>query len=343
MRMLAASTAGSQDETRRVPRSTPGIFHVDLLKVDMELLLKGPFRHWTARSRGKVACLKTLQVAGSIAAGVEKRLFRALEPAQFVYLYEQTTWKWPAILLKVWPFDTARKAACMKREQFLAQPEVESFVAWLAANLPALTFKLRFKSSNFVPGGLTVEVQGIERILELYRWKASWHDSNQNVVESETWAETQRSLGQLREWLTSAVNAGDDRQALQACLQILRWGGVRGAIPFLQRLAAKGELSGYLKKMAGLMKLDGDNDLDDLDARQLAHVLEEHLVPFLRREHLCFQRVLPDGHDQPLIQPRRPLDDVDVPVGDGVEHSRKDGKAGDVVGHFGLRWRFGAF
>lgn len=211
-------------------------------------------------------CLKTLQVAGPIAAGVEKRLFRALEPAQFVYLYEQTTWTWPAILLRVWPFDIARKAACMKREQFLAQPEVESFVAWLAANLPALTFKLRFKSSKFVPGGLTVDVQGIERVLEHYRWKASWHDSNQSVVESETWAETQRSLGQLREWLTSAVNAGDEQQALQACLQILRWGGVRGAIPFLHRLAAKGELSGYLKKMAGLMTLEGDNDLDDLDA-----------------------------------------------------------------------------
>lgn len=194
------------------------------------------------------------------------RLFRALEPAQFVYLYEQTTWTWPAILLRVWLFDIARKAACMKRKQFLAQPEVESFVAWLAANLPALTFKLRFKSSKFVPGGLTVDVQGIERVLEHYRWKASWHDSNQSVVESETWAETQRSLGQLREWLTSAVNAGDEQQALQACLQILRWGGVRGAIPFLHRLAAKGELSGYLKKMAGLMTLDGDNDLDDLDA-----------------------------------------------------------------------------
>ncbi|MEZ0196591.1 hypothetical protein Q1Z72_07045 [Pseudomonas qingdaonensis] len=154
----------------------------------------------------------------------------------------------------------------MKREQFLAQSEVESFIAWLATNLPTLTFKLRFKASKFVPGGLTADVQGFEQILEQYRWKASWQDTHQNSVDSQTWAETQRSLGQLREWLTSAVNRGYEQQALQACLQILRWGGVRGAIPFLHRLAEKGELLSYLREMAGLMSLDGDNDLNDLDA-----------------------------------------------------------------------------
>ncbi|WP_155249916.1 hypothetical protein [Pseudomonas putida] len=38
----------------------------------------------------------------------------------------------------------------MKRDEFLAQPEVEAFIEWLAANLPVLTFELRFKSSKFV-------------------------------------------------------------------------------------------------------------------------------------------------------------------------------------------------
>lgn len=154
----------------------------------------------------------------------------------------------------------------MKREQFLAQPEVESFLEWLAVNLPTLNFKLRFKASQFVPGGLTADVQGFQQVLEQYRWKASWQDTHKNWVDSQDWPETQHSLGQLREWLTSAVNRGDEQQALQACLQILRWGGVRGAIPFLHRLAAKGELSRYLQKMGGLMSLDGDNDLNDLNA-----------------------------------------------------------------------------
>lgn len=154
----------------------------------------------------------------------------------------------------------------MKREQFLAQPEVESFVAWLVVNLPKLAFKLNFKSSKFVPGGLVVEVHGFEHVIEHYCWKASWEDTNQNVVESASWSETQRSLGRLRKWLSSAVKTGDEQQTLQACLQILRWGGVRGAIPFLHRLAAKGELVRYLQKMAGLMSLNGTSALSDLDS-----------------------------------------------------------------------------
>jgi hypothetical protein len=154
----------------------------------------------------------------------------------------------------------------MKRDQFLAQPEVESFVVWLVEHLPKLPFTLNFKPSKFVPGGLKTQVQGFEQVIEHYRWKASWQDSNHSPVDSQTWGETQRSLGQLREWLTSAVRAGDEQKALQACLQVLRWGGVRGAIAFLHRLAAKGQLTAYLQKMALHMSLDGDNDLNDLDA-----------------------------------------------------------------------------
>ncbi|TFY85118.1 hypothetical protein DYL59_26805 [Pseudomonas kairouanensis] len=153
----------------------------------------------------------------------------------------------------------------MKREQFLAQPEVEAFVAWLHVRLPSLTFNLRFKPSNAVPGGVSEDVQGFEHVIQHYRWKASWRDTHQNPVDAQTWAQTQRSLGQLREWLASSVHAGDEKQALQACLQVLRWGGVSGAVLFLKRLAAKGELTAYLRQMAGLMALDGDTDLENLN------------------------------------------------------------------------------
>lgn len=120
-----------------------------------------------------------------------------------------------------------------------------------------------------MPGGLAVDLQGFEQVLGHYRWKASWFDSSQHPVDSASWAETRRSLGQLSEWLADAVKANDGRQALQACLQILRWGGVRGVIPFLQRLAAQGRLSSYLRTMAGLRSLEGDNDLDDLDGNSV--------------------------------------------------------------------------
>ena len=153
----------------------------------------------------------------------------------------------------------------MKREQFLVQPEVEAFIAWLQEHLPTFTFNLRFKASNAVPGGLSEDVQGFGQLIKHYRWNASWRDTHQNAVDSQTWAQTQRSLGQLREWLASAVRAGDEEQALQACLQVLRWGGVSGAVLFLNRLAANGKLTAYLRDMAGLMALDGDNDLDELN------------------------------------------------------------------------------
>tara|TARA_R110001606_G_scaffold278288_2_gene426560 strand:+ start:7374 stop:8852 length:1479 start_codon:yes stop_codon:yes gene_type:complete len=154
----------------------------------------------------------------------------------------------------------------MKREEFLSQPEVESFVAWLATSLPTLTFRLRFKSSRFVPCGLELDVQGFESILQHYRWKADWRDASGCSVTSQTWMETQHSLGKLRVWLASAVNCGDDQQALEASLEILRWGGVRGAIPFLHRKAKRGQLSVYLRVMAVRMALDGSNDLSDLNS-----------------------------------------------------------------------------
>lgn len=169
----------------------------------------------------------------------------------------------------MWPFDITHSVVRMKRAEFLAQPEVVDFLAWLQVNLPVLSFNLRFKASNFVPGGLIAQVQGFEQVIKHYRWKASWQDTHQNNVDSQTWTQTLRSLGQLREWLTSAVTACDDVQALAACLQVLRWGGVQGAIPFLQRLAAEGRLTNYLRNMAGLMALDTDHDLEDLNAESV--------------------------------------------------------------------------
>ncbi|AFK68701.1 hypothetical protein YSA_03585 [Pseudomonas putida ND6] len=56
-------------------------------------------------------CLKSLQLNGRIAAGAGNCLARALEPAPIVYLYEQTTWTRPVILLRVWPFGITSKAA----------------------------------------------------------------------------------------------------------------------------------------------------------------------------------------------------------------------------------------
>jgi len=153
----------------------------------------------------------------------------------------------------------------MKREEFLNQPEVDEFINWLVENLPRLTFRLDFKTSKFVSGGLKAEVEGFGQVIQHYRWKAQWFDARQVPVHSEHWASTYRSLGQLRHWLACAVAADDELQTLQACLQVLRWGGVRGAVVFLHRLAAERRLVQYLKTTKALMSLDGDAQLTDLN------------------------------------------------------------------------------
>lgn len=160
--------------------------------------------------------------------------------------------------------DISHKATRMNRHDFLSQPDVEAFVTWLVENLPVLSFKLQFKPSQFVPGGMKLDVEGFESVIHHYRWQATWLDASRCSVNSQTWTETQQSLRRLRSWLASSVNSGDDQQTHMACLEVLRWGGVSGAKPFLHRKAEKGELSAYLREMADKMVLDGTNDLNDL-------------------------------------------------------------------------------
>ena len=59
----------------------------------------------------------------------------------------------------------------MEREDFLAQPDVEQFVRWLTNHLPTLQVHLKCLPSQFVPGGLDVQVQGIEAVQGQYQWK----------------------------------------------------------------------------------------------------------------------------------------------------------------------------
>jgi hypothetical protein len=158
----------------------------------------------------------------------------------------------------------------MQRKEFLSQPEVSAFIEWLAQTLLTLTVELRFKSSKFVPGGLKASVTGFEQVLGHYRWCAAWQPPAENEpLRSECWGTTRASLQKLGDWLASAVAADDQVQALQACLQVLRWGGVRGAIPFLNRLADEGRLTAYLKSMRDSLALDTDADLDKLSAHNV--------------------------------------------------------------------------
>jgi hypothetical protein len=145
----------------------------------------------------------------------------------------------------------------MNRLDFLEKNE--GFVNWLVNNLGNQKFHLNMKPSRFVPGGLNAAVTGFPNLLSHYSWRSSWNNplTNQPVV-SQDWKSTVSSLGSLRQWTTRALARNDQQDVFDACLEVLRWGGVRGAIPFLKQLKESNLLVKYLTDLSSLMKLDGD-------------------------------------------------------------------------------------
>ncbi|MGE6660935.1 hypothetical protein ACQKEK_09365 [Pseudomonas sp. NPDC077408] len=158
----------------------------------------------------------------------------------------------------------------MDKRQFLAQADVENFIVWLIDNLPRLPVKLSFSPSRFVVGGLQKHVNGIEAVHRLYRWKSSWYDeqTSQRIVSANL-ASTERSLQLLSDRLLAALASGCEHTTYRACLAVLEWGGVRGAIPFLNGLRHQGQLVEYLNRCKRLFDLDGTQSLSDLNKNSI--------------------------------------------------------------------------
>ncbi|OUL92983.1 hypothetical protein [Paraburkholderia hospita] len=155
----------------------------------------------------------------------------------------------------------------MNRKEFLAQSSVQDFVTWLIQRLPELSVRLRVARSKYVPGGIDEQVYGIEAVLARYHWRASWCEPRTGKpVESGDWASTRSSLERLGAWLRESVANGDELEAGAAAREILRWGGVHSAIPFIDSKVRKNEWCAYLKELAPLFALDGDQTLDALHA-----------------------------------------------------------------------------
>ncbi|MCP2085911.1 UNVERIFIED_ORG: hypothetical protein J2Y81_001928 [Paraburkholderia sediminicola] len=158
----------------------------------------------------------------------------------------------------------------MNRNAFLAQSGVKAFVAWLAERLPKLPVRLRFADSWFVPGGIDTRVDGIEAVHAHYHWGAIWFDPRTGKpVESGDWASTRTSLERLSAWLRESVASGDELAAGAAAREVLRWGGVRSAIPFIESKVRQNAWCAYLRELAPLFALDGDQTLDGLHARNV--------------------------------------------------------------------------
>lgn len=158
----------------------------------------------------------------------------------------------------------------MDRIKFLAQPDVRGFVDWLCLNLAHLNVHLRFSPSRFVKGGINRQVVGIEGVHALYRWESSWSDyqTGRSVI-SHDWDSTILSLDLLRDRLLTSMANGCEATTYKACLAVLRWGGVRGAVPFLNQLRQQGKLVQYLDSCRSLFVLDGSQVLSQLNKQSI--------------------------------------------------------------------------
>ncbi|WP_175190410.1 MULTISPECIES: hypothetical protein [Burkholderia] len=158
----------------------------------------------------------------------------------------------------------------MDRHAFLEQRPVADFVSWLVEHLPTLPVHLRFARSKFVPGGLDVRVDGIEDVLAHYCWRNEWLDPGTGRrVASQDWATTRSSLHRLSVLLRTSVADGDDARAGAAAREVLRWGGVHSAIPFIRSKVRRRAFCTYLQSLAPLFALAGSQKTDDLHARNV--------------------------------------------------------------------------
>lgn len=158
----------------------------------------------------------------------------------------------------------------MQRSEFLAQPDVTAFIDWLVIELPQLPVTLSFAKSQFVPGGLQRQVQGLEAVLAHYCWKAQWVEPGSGqVVDSRGWEDTRTSLQHLRAGLLAALASNDEARTFDYCLAVLKWGGVRGAIVFLRDLMTRRQLVAYLKACQPLFALEGQQALGDLNEHSI--------------------------------------------------------------------------
>jgi hypothetical protein len=144
----------------------------------------------------------------------------------------------------------------VNKQAFLADQDVEGFLAWLARELPRLKVRLDIKRSRFVPSGLKVDVTGLESVLAHYTWKS-------HGMATGDWSEANARLVTLARALRDAVRRDSNPDALDACRDILQWGGNRnwntGAYPFLSARAAAGVLCRYLRDTGAAFALDTAN------------------------------------------------------------------------------------
>lgn len=131
----------------------------------------------------------------------------------------------------------------MKKNEYLENPEVKSFISFLQKELPKLEVFLNIKKSRFVPNPISLKLVGLNNLIKHYLWQSVG-------MQRGDWQETIEKITSLKTGLQLAIYEKNEAKALGACDDILKWGGNRnkkkGAYPFLEDKSEKGELCSYL-------------------------------------------------------------------------------------------------
>lgn len=139
------------------------------------------------------------------------------------------------------------------------------FIEWLSRKLRTVRVNLRIPKSHRNSKLIDARVEGIEAVLDLYSWKATWTAESGRSVRSEDWASTKESIRVLSENVRffCSSNTSTDQDVFEACKQILTWGGERdghkGASRFLSALMTEGRLKEYLRDAREAFRLDSRN------------------------------------------------------------------------------------
>ncbi|ACL72852.1 hypothetical protein Tgr7_1770 [Thioalkalivibrio sulfidiphilus HL-EbGr7] len=151
----------------------------------------------------------------------------------------------------------------MNKQQFNEDRDVKGFISWAVYNLNSIEINLRVSRSGtgMADGrkgpGVSGRFVGVNAVVHAYQWRSELVDRDGKKLVTQDWTSTRKALEGLGVWLREEVDNGNQDGALEACRQIVKWGGDRnsnvGAIPFLEN---KEDLPIYLKKTRDLFHLE---------------------------------------------------------------------------------------
>lgn len=148
----------------------------------------------------------------------------------------------------------------MIKQDYLDDGHVKSFLAWMGQHLQTGS---RLGHGYARPGSPPLRFTNLAAAFELYDWDFSFRRIDGARCAGSSFAENALVLGELRQRLRDAVDAGVDDHVRDAAIEVMRWGGVAPRND--KWLLANGNgLAGCLARVGSA--LAQDDDAGDLGA-----------------------------------------------------------------------------